>query len=203
MKQDVSMTHWLEALHLKGKSCQLIPLSITHLNDLIAAANDGDIWAIRYAQVPNPETMEAEISRRLLLQEQGLMLPFTVINSETQRIVGMTSYTQIDQDNKRLGIGWTWYAKQAQRTAINTACKYLLLKHAFENLECIAVEFKVDAFNIKSQNAVLRIGAKLDGTIRNHSKLNDGHVRNMLLYSILPHEWPNVKAHLKWLMEKY
>ncbi|MCH9757064.1 MAG: GNAT family N-acetyltransferase [Gammaproteobacteria bacterium] len=194
------MSHWLEAFQLDGKSCALIPLDTTHLNDLISAASDDELWKIRYAQVPSPESMEAEINRRLALKTKGLMLPFTVIDARTNKMVGMTCYTQVDEDNKRLGIGWTWYAKQAQRTAINTECKYLLLKHAFENLGCIAVEFKVDTFNIKSQNAVLRIGAKLDGTIRNHSKLNDGHVRDMHSYSILPNEWPNVKAHLEWLM---
>ncbi len=197
------MSDWPEVIQLKGIHATLVPLSETHLDDLIIAAVDGNLWKIHYAQVPSHETMEADIRRRLSLQKKGLMLPFTVLSNHNQRVVGMTTYTQIDADNKRLGIGWTWYAKSAQRTAINTECKYLLLKHAFENLGCIAVEFKVDTLNIKSQRAVLRIGAKLDGTIRNHSILHDGEVRDMHLYSILPHEWPNVRSHFKWLMSRY
>ena len=130
------------------------------------------------------------------------MIPFTVLDAKTQRMVGMTTYTSVDLLNQRLNIGWTWYAKSAQKTGINTECKYLLLKHALKKLHCIAVGFRVDALNFNSQRAVQRLGAKFEGTLRNFSRLADGNLRDMHFYSVLPHEWPQIKAHIEGLMRR-
>ena len=142
--------------------------------------------------------MAAEIQRRLALARQGPMLPFTVVDAQTGRIVGQTTYMNVDAQNRRVEIGSTWYAASAQRTAINTACKLLLLTHAFEQLQCIAVEFRTSWFNHQSRRAIERLGAKLDGVLRNHIRMPDGTLRDTCVYSILPHEWPAVKKNLEF-----
>ncbi len=196
------MSNWNFEETFKGTHCLLQPLSLDDLNALKQAVRDGDVWQNRYAEVPTPEKMEDEINRRLALKEQQVMIPFTVLDAKTQRVVGMTTYTSIDLLNQRLNIGWTWYAKSAQKTGINTECKYLLLKHALEKLHCIAVGFRVDALNFNSQRAVKRLGAKFEGTLRNFSRLADGNLRDMHCYSVLPHEWPQIKAHIEGLMRR-
>ena len=193
---------WLEPLILSNDYYTLEPLSHQHHDALVEATKDGELWRIRYAQIPSPEEMRQEITRRLELWEKEVMLPFTVINNRIKKVVGMTTYCWIDNVNRRLDIGWTWYSKSQQRTALNTICKSMLLTHAFEKLNCIAVGFRVDALNQPSRTAVERLGAKLEGIIRNYSLLRDGNIRDMCYYSILPHEWPNVKAHLNWLLSK-
>ncbi|MDX2346865.1 MAG: GNAT family protein [Legionella sp.] len=192
---------WLTPVTLQGKHVTLLPLEQQYLEALKTAVADGDIWKVRAAQVPHPDEMDQEIKRRLKLQENGLMLPFVVLNQQ-KKVVGMTCYSNIDNDNKRTDIGWTWYCKSAQKTALNTECKSLLLQQAFEFYDAIAVGFKVDALNYRSQIAVERIGAKKEGIIRNYSLLNDGNLRDMIFYSILPSEWPNIKAHLKYLQDQ-
>ncbi len=194
---------WSEQLTLLGNHCTLKPLHLDHLNPLIEAVSDGELWKIKYALVPHPDTMENEIKHRLALHDKNEMMPFTVFDNKTQKIVGMTSFARIDQENKRLDIGFTWYAKSHQRTALNTECKLVLLTHAFEQLNCIAVGFRVDFLNQASRMAVERLGAKLEGIIRNYGVMPNGHTRDMCFYSILPHEWPNVKSHLHYLLEKY
>lgn len=194
---------WVIPLILENSYCKLEPLSIDHLNALIDAVKDGELWKIHYARVPEAHDMQQEINRRLEAQEQGQMLPFTVFEKKTGKIVGMTTYCHIDSVNKRLNIGWTWYAKSHHRTALNTACKQLLLTHAFEKLNCIAVGFRVDVLNQPSQNAVERLGARFEGIMRNHSVLPNGNLQDMRFYSILPNEWPQIKTHLQWLLEKY
>lgn len=185
-----------------GKDVTLARLSFEHKNGLIDAVNDGEVFKTRYAQVPSPDEMEQEIKRRLDLLELGKMLPFTVIDNKSNKIIGMTSFANIEPVNRRLDIGWTWYSKSYQKSTINTESKYLLLNHAFEKLKMLAVGFRVDTLNLNSQRAVLRIGAKWEGTIRNYSILKDGNTRDMHFYSIILSEWPNIKAHITYLMSR-
>ena len=195
--------NWLTPVTFKGKYATLVPLSIEHTDNLIKAVKDGELWKLWYAMVPSPENMLNEINHRLDYQSKNLMLPFTVIDSKTHKVVGMTTYSQVDNVNKRFDIGFTWYAKTHQKTALNTECKLLLLTHAFENLKSIAVGFRVDYLNKPSQRAVERLGAKYEGMIRNYAIMFDGTIRDMCLYSILPSEWPRIKSHLNYLLEKH
>ena len=193
---------WLEPLTLHGKYCTLEPLSPNHHGELVEAVKDGELWNLWFARVPSPENMQSEISRRLDLQAKGSMLPFAVLDNKTKKAIGMTTFCWIDSVNKRVDIGWTWYAKSYQRTAFNTECKSLLLAHAFEQLVCIYVGIRVHKLNHRSREAVERLGATLEGIIRNYCVMPNGHIADMCFYSILPHEWPNVKAHLNWLLSK-
>lgn len=187
---------WLEPLTLTSEHAQLEPLSHAHHDALCDAARDGELWNLWYTAIPSPETMRAEIDRRLALQAQGSMLPFTV-RIPSGQVAGMTTYMNVDQIHHRVEIGSTWYAQSVQRTALNTACKLLLLRHAFETLNCIAVEFRTNFFNQQSRRAIERLGAKLDGILRNHMVTANGAMRDTCVYSILPGEWPAVKAHLE------
>ncbi len=191
---------WIEPVTLSNDYCTLEPLQRRHHHALIVATQNGDVWKTQHTLVPAPQNMSKEIDRRLALQTNGLMIPFVVIHNQTQQIAGMTTYCQIDSVNKRLDIGFTWYAKSHQRTPLNTQCKLLLLNHAFEKLDCIAVGFRVDFLNQVSRRAVERLGAKFEGLIRNYAVMPDGNIRDMCLYSILPYEWPRVKAHLSGLL---
>lgn len=191
---------WVDSKSLSNDYCLLEPLQYHHIDALVKAVRDGDVWNTKHSLVPAPENMRLEIGRRLSLQAQRLMMPFVVIHRQTQQIVGMTTYCQIDNVNKRLDIGFTWYAKSHQRTPLNTQCKLLLLTHAFEKLDAIAVGFRVDFLNHVSRRAVERLGAKLEGVIRNYAVMPDGNIRDMCFYSILPYEWSRVKAHLNWLL---
>lgn len=187
---------WLEPVTLTSEHARLEPLSHEHHDALCEAVRDGELWALWYTAIPRTEGMRAEIDRRLGLQEQGLMLPFTV-RMPSGKIAGMTTYMNVDQKNHRVEIGSTWYAKSAQRTKLNTACKLLLLRHAFVTLNCIAVEFRTNFFNHQSRRAIERLGAKLDGVLRNHMTMPNGALRDTCVYSILPNEWPSVEAHLE------
>lgn len=173
-----------------------------HLSGLAAAVRDGELWRLWYTSVPEPEKMNEEITRRLGLQEAGSMMPFTVIERATGRVVGMTTFMNMDAGNRRVEIGSTWYARSVQRTGLNTEAKWLLLTHAFERMMCIAVEFRTHLFNQESRRAIERLGAKLDGILRSHSIASNGTVRDTCVYSILASEWPAVRAHLEWQMEK-
>ena len=192
----------LQPVTLSGSHVELMPLSTGHHDDLVAAAHDGDLWQLWYTTVPSPAEMRAEIDRRLALQASRSMLPFTVIDRETGQVAGMTTYMNIDTVNRRVEIGSTWYAKRVQRTAINTEAKLLLLAHAFDTLGCIAVEFRTHFMNHASRRAIERIGAKPDGILRNHSVAPNGTLRDTCVYSIIAPEWPTVRAHLKWQLEK-
>ncbi len=194
---------WLESVTLYGNHSTLKPLTHDYHDALIKAVSDGELWNIKYALVPHPDDMAKEISRRLDLREKGLMLPFVVIHNQTQNVVGMTTYSNVDNLNKRLDVGFTWYAKSYQRTAINTDCKLTLLTHAFEQLNCIAVGLRADYLNRPSRQAIERLGAKYEGMMRNYAIMPNGNIRDMCFYSILPHEWPNIKVHLTLLLEKY
>jgi RimJ/RimL family protein N-acetyltransferase len=192
------------AVELRGQHVTLLPLNMSHEGDLVEAVKDGELWRHWYTLIPSPEKMGEEIKRRLKLQDQGSMLPFAVMASG--KAVGMTTYMNIDATNKRLEIGSTWYRANVQRTPLNTECKRLLLTHAFEQLQCIAVEFRTHFFNQQSRRAIERLGAKLDGILRNHA-INThpdavGALRDTCVYSILNTEWPSVKAHLDYQLRR-
>lgn len=190
-----------EPVTLKGRHATLEPLALAHEAEAIEAVKDGELWQLWYTSIPPPERMRAEIERRLALQQQGSMLPFAVRNAEG-RMVGMTTYMHIDAVHKRVEIGSTWTAKSAQRGPLNTECKLMLLTHAFEQLDCIAVEFRTHFFNQQSRRAIERLGAKLDGILRSHQRTPNGALRDTCVYSIIASEWPAVKAHLRFQLDK-
>lgn len=192
---------WLPPISLSGPHARLDPLSADHHDDLIAAVKDGDLWKLWYTSIPAPENMQAEIERRLGLQASGAMLPFTVRDADG-KIAGMTTYMNVDAPNRRVEIGSTWYAQRVQRTAVNTQCKLLLLGHAFEKLDCIAVEFRTHFFNHASRRGIERLGAKQDGVLRNHQIAPNGTLRDTVVYSITAAQWPTVKAHLTYQLNE-
>jgi len=194
---------WIAPVSLKDEKVALVPLSQDHHDDLVEASADGDLSALWYTFVPGDEGMKAEIERRVSLQEQGSMIPFAVVDKSSGKAVGMTTYMSLDHDNKRVEIGSTWYRKSFQRTGLNTRCKRLLLEHAFETLDCIAVEFRTHFFNRQSRTAIERLGAKQDGILRNHMRMPDGTLRDTCVFSILCSEWPSVKTHLTFQISKY
>ncbi|MEQ1807013.1 MAG: GNAT family protein [Burkholderiaceae bacterium] len=192
---------WPEPITLSGKYARLVPLAAEHAAALSDAVRDGELWRLWYTAVPSPETMAGEIARRLGLQTTGSMLPFTVLDAAGTP-VGMTTYMNIDAANKRVEIGSTWYAKRVQRTLLNTECKLLLLGNAFDALECIAVEFRTHRFNTQSRRGIERLGAQLDGILRNHQRAANGTLRDTVVYSITADEWPAVQTHLRWQLDK-
>ena len=200
------MTSFTAPLTLKGQHVYLQPLSVSHHDDLVDAVKDGELWTHWYTVIPSPDRMQAEITRRLGLQSQGSMTPFAVIDPASGRAVGMTTYMNIDAANRRVEIGSTWYRRNVQRGPLNTEAKRLLLGHAFETLNCIAVEFRTHFFNQQSRRAIERLGAKLDGVLRNHQinthPLAPGALRDTCVYSILASEWPNVKTHLDYQLQR-
>jgi RimJ/RimL family protein N-acetyltransferase len=192
---------WIKPLTLKGSHARLEPLSHAHADGLIAAVKDGELWRLWYTSIPSPDGMAKEIDRRLSLQAAGSMVPFTVYDAEGV-VAGMTTYMNIDAANRRVEIGSTWYAKRVQRTALNTECKLMLLTHAFETLDCIAVEFRTHFFNRASRRGIERLGAKLDGILRNHQIGHNGTLRDTVVYSIIAGEWPTVKEHLAFQLAR-
>jgi RimJ/RimL family protein N-acetyltransferase len=193
---------WPEPVTLTGAHVRLEPLSPDHGAGLAEAVKDGELWWLWYTTVPSPEGMATEIERRLGLQAAGSMLPFAVLEPARGEPVGMTTYMNIDADARRVEIGSTWYRRAIQRGPLNTECKLLLLRHAFEALDCIAVEFRTHFFNHQSRRAIERLGAKLDGVLRNHSRMRDGTLRDTCVYSIIASEWPTVRSHLTWQLER-
>ncbi len=191
---------WPEPISLHGKLVSVVPLEHAHLDDLITSAADGELHRLWYTSVPAPDHVAHEIARRLTLRESGSMSPFAIIENASGKSVGMTTYMNIDAANHRLEIGSTWYRKSAQRTGINTECKYLMLGHAFETLDCIAVEFRTHFINHQSRRAIERLGAKLDGVLRAHMVMPNGTIRDTCVYSIVASEWPTIKAHLSLQM---
>jgi len=193
---------WPKHASLKGDYVYLEPLSQKHHDDLVEACRDGDQWKLWYTLVPGPEGMKKTIDLRLALAERGSMRPYAVMENSSRKAVGMTTYLNIDVDNQHLEIGATWYAKRVQRTAVNTETKLLLLTHAFESQKAIAVEFRTHFFNQQSRRAIERLGAKLDGILRNHQIAPNGTLRDTCVYSIISSEWPTVKAHLEWQLKR-
>lgn len=176
----------------------LEPLAPGHCNELMAAVADGELWKLWYTTIPRPEKMAEEIERRLSLQQESSMLPFSIRRRDTGAVCGMTTYMNIKAPHRRVEIGSTWYARSAQRTAINTECKLMLLTHAFESLKCIAVEFRTSYMNRQSREAILRLGAKQDGIMRNHMIMADGTYRDTVVFSIIESEWPTIRRHLRY-----
>ena len=186
----------LQPIILQGQHVRLEPLRSDHAAALSEAVQDGELWRLWYTAIPTPAAMASEVQRRLDLQASGSMLPFAVIHLADERMAGMTTYMHIDSANRRLEIGSTWYRKSLQRTALNTECKRMLLGHAFEHLDCIAVEFRTHWHNTASRRGIERLGAKLDGVLRSHQIAANGSLRDTCVYSIVASEWPAVRAHL-------
>lgn len=193
---------WPAAFSAEGTHVRVEPLGMDHAADLEEAVADGKLHGLWYTVVPSPDGIPAEIERRLSLREAGTMLPFAVIDVASGRAVGMTTYMNIDEDNRRVEIGSTWYRKSAQRTPLNTECKLLLLSHAFEELGCICVEFRTHLMNSKSRRAIERLGAKQDGILRSNMIMPNGTVRDTVVYSIIACEWPAVRAKLTGYLNK-
>lgn len=196
------MTAWPEDFSIEGTYAGIVPMTPDHLAELKEAAADGELHRLWYTSVPTPEGMGVEIDRRLALRKAGLMLPFSVVDRSDRKVVGMTSYMNIDQASRRLEIGSTWYRRSVQRSALNTECKLLLLQYAFEELDCIAVEFRTHFMNHQSRRAIERLGAKLDGILRSHTVMPNGTVRDTAVYSIIASEWPAVRANLTWMLDQ-
>ena len=188
---------------LEGHGVRLEPLSREHEKGLAEAAQDGQLWELFYTSVPEPDQTQAYISAALAGQEQGTMLPWAVRDLKTGAIVGSTRYHDIIGAADRVEIGWTWYAQRVQRTHINTVCKLLLLTHAFETLKCKVVGLRTDNLNFRSQRAIEALGAKKDGVIRHHWLRRDGSIRDTVMYSVLVHEWPDVKKHLLFRLRRH
>ena len=192
---------WPPTVELHGTHAALVPLSPDHAGELAEAAADGDLHELWYTTIPAPDAVPAEIARRLALRERGTMLPFAVLDA-AGKTVGMTTYMNIDATARRVEIGSTWVGRSAQRGPLNTECKAMLLRHAFEELDCIAVEFRTHYINHQSRRAIERLGAKLDGILRAHMVMANGTIRDTAVYSIVAPEWPTVKAHLQWQLVK-
>jgi len=187
---------------LEGRHATIEPLAREHEDGLRRAAGDGELWRLWYTSVPAPERTAAYIDAALAMRERDGAMPFVVRAAASGEIVGCTRYFHVDAANRRLEIGYTWYAKRVQRTALNTECKLLLLTHAFEALRCIAVEFRTHWFNHASREAILRLGAKQDAVLRNHQISPDGSYRDTVVFSIIEGEWPAVKQHLRYQLER-
>jgi N-acetyltransferase len=193
---------FIEPVTLKGEHATLEPLEAKHEAALRDAAADGELWRLWYTSVAPPDQIGAYIARALDMRERLGAMPFAVRHNTTGNVVGCTRYFNVDAANRRLEIGHTWYSKRAQRTAVNTECKLLLLTHAFDVLGCIAVEFRTHWFNHASRVAIERLGAKQDGVLRNHQLLPDGSRRDTVVFSIIDGEWPAVRRHLKFLLDR-
>ena len=185
---------------LATRRVALEPLAPVHAAALQAAARDGELWNLRVTSVPAPDETQAYIAAALRGQADGHMLPFAVRDLEGGDVVGCTRYHDIDEAVERLEIGYTWYAKSRQRSHVNTTCKLLLLEHAFETLGAQLVGWRTDNDNFASQRAIERLGARKDGVLRHHALRRDGTVRDTVMYSLAAVEWPEVKAHLNYLL---
>lgn len=196
------MPPFIEPVTLRGEHATIEPLGREHEDALNRAAADGELWKLWYTSVAPPHKMREYIATALDMRDRQGAMPFTVRDSTDGKVVGCTRYFNVDAPNRRLEIGYTWYARRAQRTAINTECKLMLLTHAFEKLACIAVEFRTHWFNHASREAIARLGAKQDAVLRNHQLLPDGSKRDTVVFSIIDGEWPAVKRHLEFQLER-
>lgn len=196
------MRRFIEPVTLRGTHATLEPLAQEHTSALREAAADGELWRLWYTSVPAPGREDAYVTTALEMRANAHAMPFVVRDNLSGDIVGCTRYFNVDPGNRRLEIGYTWYAKRVQRTPLNTECKLLLLGHAFENLSCIAVEFRTHWFNFASRAAIARLGAKQDGVLRNHQIAADGSRRDTVVFSIIENEWPAVRAHLQFQLDR-
>ena len=193
---------FVEPITLTGTHASIEPLGREHEEALQRAVADGELWRLWYTTVPPPEKMGQYIAIALDMRERLDAMPFVIREKSSGEIVGCTRYFNVDATNRRLEIGHTWYSKRVQRGPINTECKLMLLTHAFEKLQCIAVEFRTHWFNHASRTAIERLGAKQDGVLRNHQVLADGSKRDTVVFSIIDGEWPAVKRHLRYQLER-
>ncbi len=191
-----------ESVTLEGHGVRLEPLDVSHLQGLIAAATDGQLWELWFTSVPAPSRAADYIAAALTGKQQGHMLPWAVRDLATDTIVGSTRYHDIVPAIDRLEIGYTWYAASRQRSHVNSACKLLLLSHAFDTLHCQVVGFRTDNFNFRSQRAIEALGARKDGVLRHHQARVNGSVRDTVMYSILATEWPDVRRQLLWRLNR-
>lgn len=196
------MKKWLSPTNLEGNLVKLIPLSLSHKNALLEAASDGELWNLWFTSVPSQEKIDEYLNYAFSEQEENRALPFAIIDKKTDKIIGSTRFCNVVESNRRVEIGYTWYSKSYQRTGINTECKYLLLQYAFENLKCIAVEFRTNWYNQASRKAILRLGAKQDGVLRNHQIDANGMLRDTVVFSIIESEWQAVKKLLEFEMSR-
>ena len=187
----------LEPVTLEGRSVRLEPLSVSHHAALCEVGLDPELWRLIPYRASTPDEMRDYIASALEAQAAGTALPFATVERASGRVVGSTRFMNIDAANRRVEIGATWLAKPWQRTAVNTEAKYLMLRHAFDTLGCIRVELKTDALNQRSRQAILRIGAREEGTLRQHIVTWSGRLRDTVYFSILDTEWPAVKANLE------
>jgi len=192
------MKRFVEPVTLQGQFAILEPLAYAHEEALAMAACDGELWKLWYTSVPSPETTRAYIDTALDMREHKEALPFVVREKASGQVVGSTRFFNVEPAQRRLEIGYTWYAQRVQRSAVNTECKLLLLGHAFEQLRCIAVEFRTHWMNQPSRAALARLGAKQDGVLRNHQIGPNGILRDTVVFSVIQSEWPAVKRHLQF-----
>lgn len=188
---------------LSGHGVRLEPLSLSHAEALTRAARDGELWNLRVTSVPEPDQTANYIQAALDGYQAGHMLPFVVIHAGTGQIIGSTRYHDIIASVARLEIGYTWYAKSHQRSHVNTACKLLLMEHAFDTLGAAVVGWRTDNYNFASQRAIERLGAKRDGILRHHALRRDGTVRDTVMYSVIAGEWPEVREHLNYQLKRH
>jgi RimJ/RimL family protein N-acetyltransferase len=189
---------------LKGQIVRLEPLQLAHSEALVQTGAEASTWAYMSENpTRSAQAMQTWIAKTLREQEAGTCLPFVIVEQQTGNILGSTRYMDISKENRRLEIGWTWLAAQVRRTGVNTECKYLLLRHAFEHLGAIRVQLKTDSRNLRSQQAIERIGASKEGVLRNHMIMPDGYYRDSVYYSIIEEEWPHMQTHLEQLLHKY
>jgi len=182
---------------LEGRHVRVEPLTMAHFEPLCAVAGDADIWRWTFPGAQTPEEMRTYIELALSWQKAGTALPFATVDKSSGKPVGSTRFANIERAHRRVEIGWTWIAPPWQRTAVNTEAKYLMLRHAFEALGCIRVELKTDSLNERSRKAILRLGAKEEGTLRNHMIVANGRYRHTVYFSITDSEWPAVKTGLE------
>jgi len=195
-------SRWIEPITLEGTKIILEPLSLEHTDGMIEAVKDGELWNLWYTTIPSPTKVDDYINKALAMRENAGAMPFIIREKGSNKIIGCTRYFNVDEDNYRLEIGYTWYSESYQRTSVNTECKYLLLSHAFEKLDAIAVEFRTHWHNHKSRAAIARLGAKQDGVLRNHTKSADGVYRDTVVFSVINLEWPAVKQSLQFKLNK-
>lgn len=196
------MSRWIEPVTLEGEHVRLVPLTREHEAALTAAASDGELWKLWYTFVPSPDKTRGYIDTALDMRDRLGAHPFAVIDAKTGDVVGSTRYFNVDESNRRLEIGHTWYARRVQKTALNTEAKLLLLTHAFDKLDAIAVEFRTHFMNHASRTAIARLGAKQDGILRNHQVGRDGVLRDTVVFSIIQSEWPAVRANLNYRLDR-
>ena len=193
---------FVEPVTLSDRGVTLRPLELEDEAGLQAAAADGELWNLRITSVPEPENTRKYIEDALAMREAGNRFAFAVTDTASGQVLGCSSYHDIVPAIKRVEIGWTWYAKRCQRTHVNTVAKLLLLTHAFETLGCHVVGWRTDNFNFASQRAIERLGARKDGVIRGHALRRDGTIRDTVMYSMRSGEWPEVRAHLLYLLKQ-